>query len=99
MYIKYSYLNNPIFDNAKRDLDMAIEQALDEMIHYGAEEATVTLKLDVTLECGGIDLRHSANYTVPVKDKFDGKTKPGQFKFENTPDGLAIIPAMDQLKL
>lgn len=96
---KYNYLEGPIFDDPLRDFDMIINEALVTMIRNDAEEATVTLKIDITREGEAISLRHNANYNVPAKEKFEGKTAPGQFRLQLTSNGIEISDAMDQIKM
>lgn len=97
----YIFLDNPIFEEPLQDFDMIIQEALVRMISRASEEGTVTLKLDIkrSEKTGGIAIKHNANYNIPLKDKFEGETVPGQFKLAVTPEGVAIQPAMDQMRI
>ena len=97
----YIFLDNPIFEEPLQDFDMIIQEALVKMFTRGSEEGTITLKLNVERDdtSGAITIKHNANYNVPEKGKFEGETVPGQFKLTATPDGIAIQPAMDQMRI
>lgn len=97
----YIFLDNPIFEEPLQDFDEIIQEALVRMISRASEEGTVTLKLDIkrSEKTGGIDIKHNANYNIPLKDKYEGETVPGQFKLSVTPEGVAIQPAMDQMRI
>lgn len=98
---KYVFLDGPIFEEPLQDFDTIIQVALVRMLANRAEEGTITLKLNVERDdtSGAITIKHNANYNVTAKEKVEGTTIPGQFKLAVTPEGVAIQPAMDQMRI
>ncbi len=98
---KYVFLDGPIFEGPLQDFDTIIQVALVNMITRGSEEGTITLKLDIKRDekSGEINIKHNANYNIPSKEKVEGETIRGQFKLAVTPEGVAIQPAMDQMRI
>lgn len=96
----YIFLKNAIFEEPLHDFDMIINEALCKMISNGAEEATVQLKLDIKRTgADGLMMKHNANYNVPQKDKFDGKTIPGQYCLRVTEEGVQIGQTVEQIRM
>ena len=104
-------MQSDTFKDLKNDMGIGINALLRNMQEYGADEATMTVKLTILLNDNAIEkngcsksvtiptFKHKVSYTVQAKNEIEGKLY-GDFALQSNGHGLyQLVPMSEQLRM